>query len=137
MAPTTSERVGTTHPVRPRLQQLAASLAGAIALIYGLLYLEVLTIAGASDDERGILGMAAMVFVLIGVLVWWRRSRWLWAVVAGVQVLMGGMYLAIAPERDPSFEVWGITIRVLSLGLLIAVVTLWLDARRDRADPRS
>lgn len=106
-------------------------MAGAIALLYGLLYLDVLSIVGASDGERGILGAAAGAFALIGVLLWWRPSRLLWVTVAGVQVMMGWMYLAIAPERDPSFEMWGITIRVLSLGLLVAVAKMWLDTRHD------
>jgi hypothetical protein len=128
--PTTAERAPTTSPGRPRLQLVAAALAGAIALLYGLLYLGVLSIAGATDGERGILGVAAGLFVVLGALLWWRRSRVLWGAITAIQVLMGWMYVAIAPDRDPSFEVWGLTIRVVSVGLLFAVLKLWHDTRR-------
>jgi hypothetical protein len=45
---------------------------------------------------------------------------------------MAAMYLAIAPDRDPAFEVWGVSIRALSFVLVVVIVKLWLEARRDR-----
>jgi hypothetical protein len=133
MTTTAPTRIVDAVAGRPPLQRIATAVAALIALVYGLTYAGVLRISGASTEELGILGVAATVFVAQAVLLWWRRSRMLWAAVAALQVLMAWMYIAIAPERDPSYEVWGITIRVLSLGLLAAVVGLLLTARRDRA----
>jgi hypothetical protein len=45
------------------------------------------------------------------------------------------MYVAIAPERDPSYEVWGLTIRALSVLLVILLVAAFVQnpwSRRNR-----
>jgi hypothetical protein len=46
--------------------------------------------------------------------------------------MLTAMYVAVAPERDPSFEVWGLTIRILSVVLFVAVVAMLLGSRKDR-----
>ena len=117
---------------RPKLQLLATGISAGIASLYALMFLGILSVEGVSGDERGIVGLAAAVFVALTVALWWRRSRRLWVGAAGLQLVMGAMYVAIAPERDPSFEVWGLTIRGLSLVLLGALVGLLVSARRDR-----
>lgn len=128
-SPSTTTASGT---VRPTLQRLATGISAGIALLYGLMFLGILSVEGATGDERGIVGLAAAVFVVLTVLLWWRRSRPLWVGTAGLQLLMGAMYVAIAPERDPSFEVWGLTIRGLSLLLVATLVGLLVSTRRDR-----
>jgi hypothetical protein len=35
---------------------------------------------------------------------------------------VAAMYVAVAPERDPAFEVWGLTIRGLSFVLIVLLV---------------
>jgi hypothetical protein len=58
--------------------------------------------------------------------------------VAGIQVLMGWMYLDIAPDRNPSFEVWGVTIRAVSVVLVVTLIALLLTDHRARvADHRA
>jgi hypothetical protein len=129
----------TTPPATSRHvhQRLAVLIAGVIALLYGLLSTGVLPIAGATDAERGILGVAGAVFAVLAGLLWWRCSRVLWVGAVALQLLMGWMYLAIAPDRDPSFEVWGVTIRVLSLTLVLVLVRLLVVSRGDRTERRS
>jgi hypothetical protein len=117
---------------RSRLQEAAVAISAAIALLYAATFAGVLTIEGAGDGDPAVLGVAAVLFAVLGVLLWWRRSRVLWAAAAAIQVLMGAMYLAIAAERDPSFEVWGLTIRGLSLVLLACLVGLFVEAGRAR-----
>lgn len=125
----------TGHATRERspLQRLAVALAGAVAVLYGLLFAGVLTLEGATDGERGILGVAAAVFAVLAGLLWWRASRLLWGIGAALQLLLGWMYLAIAPDRDPSYEVWGLTIRGVSLALLVVLVALLVRARGRQA----
>lgn len=128
--PTSSPSAGVA--ARPKLQLLATGISAGIALLYALMFLGILSVEGVSGDERGIVGLAAAVFVALTVALWRRRSRLLWVGAAGLQLVMGAMYVAIAPERDPSFEVWGLTIRGLSLVLLGALVGLLVSVRRDR-----
>ena len=132
MSTTVLTRGSSATAVRTPLQRLATGSAGAIAVLYGLLFIGVLDVGQATDAERGILGVAAAVFVVLAGLLWWRRSKLLWAFAAALQLLLGWMYLAIAPERDPSFELWGVTIRLVSVVLLVAVVGLIVADRRAR-----
>lgn len=127
----TSRRISDSRP-RRRDHHLAASLAGTIAVLYGLLFAGALTIEGATEAELGVLGVAAMVFVALTGLLCWRRSRMLWAAAAALQLLLGWMYVAIAPERDPAFELWGVTIRAVSFALLVVLIRLLLTERRER-----
>ena len=59
-----------------------------------------------------------------------RPLVWLGATV--MQLLVIAMYVAIAPERDPSFEVWGISLRVLQVAMIAVLVTLLVRRLRDR-----
>ena len=137
MATITPSRTDPAARVRPRSQRVATLLAGTIALIYALLFVGVLRIDGPEDAPTGILAAAATVFLVVAALLWWRRSRLLWVGVIALQLLMGSMYVAIAPERVPSFEVWGITIRLLSLALVVVLAKLWRDERRRRTSTGS
>jgi hypothetical protein len=128
-----------TAPARPpvtirerRLRGTAAAAAALMAVLYGLIFAGVLSVGRASEGDLGILGVAGLVFAVLAALLWFVRSRLLWAAIAGLQVLMGWMYVVVGAERDPSFEVWGLTIRVLSVVLVAALVVLLLDARRRR-----
>ena len=125
----------STAPKRGRfaLSRIGAGLSGAIALLYLLIYAGVLSIGRAEVGDLGVLGVAGAVFLLIAILLWFRPSRLLWGAVAVFQIPLVGMYVAIAPERDPGFEVWGVTIRVLSAALLAVLVAQLLGARRQRA----
>ncbi len=122
-----------TQPRLTGLRLVAAGTAALIAVVYGLLFADVLSIAGATAGDRGILGVAGAVFLVLAVLLWLVRSRWLWAGAALLQVLLAVMYLAVAPERDPSFEVWGLTIRALSAVLLITLLALIAGTLRRRS----
>ncbi len=131
--------MSTTDAARPvtarasdRLPVAAAATAGAIALVYVLLATGALALPGAEPGELGILGVAGAVHAAFAVALWRWRSRLLWALVIVAQLVMGAMYVAIAPERDPAFEVWGLSLRGLSLVLVVLVVARWWQARRRR-----
>lgn len=136
MGTTTTSPRSSGSRLRPRFQHVAAGLAGMIAVLYGLLFAGVLGLEGATDGELGILGVAAAVFAVLAGLLWWRASRLLLAAGAVLQVLLGWMYLAIAPDRDPAFEIWGVTIRVVSFVLLVALIRMLLTERQERKDSR-
>ena len=80
--------------------------------------------------------MAAGVFVGVAALLWWVREPAVWVGVGLLPLLMMVMYLAVSTERDPAFEVWGLTARGLSLVLLAALVSLPVTTRQaPRAEP--
>ena len=123
-------------PTRGRmtLPRIGAGLSGVIALLYLLIYAGVLSVGRAETGELGVLGVAGVLFLIIAGLLWWKPSRLLWAAVAVLQVPLMAMYIGIAPERDPGYEIWGVTIRVLSVALLVTMVWSLVAARRQ---PRS
>jgi hypothetical protein len=133
---TITTRPTTTAPtVRDRstqLRRLAATTSAAMAVVYGLIYAGVLSVGRAEVGELGILGVAGAVFAVLAVLVWAVARPALWAAAAVLQVALAGMYVAIAPERDPAYELWGLTLRALSLVLLVALVALLVEHRRGR-----
>ena len=127
-APTVSESTAT-------LQRTAAGIAALIALVYGLIWAGVLTVAAdAEPGELGILGVAGLVFLVLAALLWRLSSRVLWIGAAFLQALMIWMYVVVGAERDPAFEVWGISIRVAQVALIGVLVTLLVRTTRHRRD---
>lgn len=135
MSPATIDhRPRSTERKPSQVSRLAAATSSLIALIYGLIYAGVLSVGRAEAGDLGILGIAGGVFLVLALLLWRLRSRLLYAATALLQILLAIMYVAVAAERDPAFEVWGLTIRVLSLVLLAAAVTLLVQAHPERGD---
>ena len=118
---TGSSRVQTPY------HRAAAVTTLVIAAVYGLIFVGVLSVGRAETGELGILGVAGAVHVVLAVGLWARPRRLLLAGTAVLQVLLGAMYVAIAPERDPSYEVWGLTIRVLSVLLVLLLVAAFVQ----------
>lgn len=121
-------------PARTHLRVVAAGLAGAIALVYALIATHVVTVlAGSADtvarDQFGFAAPAALVFVVGAVLLLRYDDLRLWVLGALLQVTIVVMYLGLAPEREPSFELWGVTIRVLQVALFVALARLALQRR--------
>jgi hypothetical protein len=119
---------GTRRQRARSLRLLAAGLCGAIAGLYVLVAAGVLSVGEAEGGELGILGFAGGVFAVLAVLLWRLRGRLLWGAVAALQVLVIAAYVAISAEREPPFEVWGVSIRVLQVALLATLVGLLVDS---------
>jgi hypothetical protein len=133
--PTTDTRsepatAGTRRQRAGSLRLLAAGLCGAIAGLYVLISAGVLSVGEAEGGELGILGFAAGVFAVLALLLWRLRARLLWGAVAVLQILVIAAYVAISTEREPPFEVWGVSIRVLQVALLATLVGLLVDSFR-------
>lgn len=133
-----SAKATTTPPQtavhRRHVRRVAAVLAAAVAVIYGLIAAQVVTVIDGSPGEVAqtqlVFGTSAAVAYLIGVVVLLRFDRpVLWLIGALLQLAVIAMYLNVASEREPAFEVWGITIRILQVLLLGALVYLLLRRR--------
>jgi hypothetical protein len=115
-----------------RLRRTAAVTAALMAIVYTLIFTGLLSVGRASEGDLAILGVAGLVFAGLAGSLWWVRSRLLWVAAALLQVVLGWMYVVVSAERDPAFEVWGLTIRALSVVLLGVLIALLVDARRSR-----
>ncbi len=113
----------------------AAAIATVMAAIYLLIGFKVLRVVAEQPGGAGQLGggaAAAGLFAIGAVLLVGLDQRPLWVVGAIVQVLVAALYIAVAPSREPNFEIWGITLRVLQIPLFAALV--YLALRRPGAE---
>lgn len=120
----------TRAPIAPYLRVLrfvTAGLAALSALVYLLIGLQVLPALeiGPGDPSPLWFGVGAALAFLFGAVVMLVSERLiLWVLGALVQVFAIAAYLGVAEERTPSFEFWGIALRVVQASILIALVVL-------------
>jgi hypothetical protein len=109
----------------------AAAAASLIAAaIYYLMGFEVVRVVSDAPATASILafGVAAgTAMVLAAALLILVHRRWIWALVAGFQVLALGWYVAVAPLRDPPVEPWGLLVGLLELFILVALTYLLIQ----------
>lgn len=117
-------------------RRVAIGSAALIGVVYVLIFAGLLSVGRAETGDLGVLGFAGAVFLTLAWLLWRYPGRWLWLGAAVLQIMTGVMYVAVAPDRDPAFEVWGLTIRALSAVLLLSLVTLLWQSRRGTAVAR-
>ena len=125
---------------RRRVRLAAAGLAAATTAIYLLIGLEVLRVVDrTAADAPPMLTFgapAAAAFALGVILLLLTDHRLVWALGALLQVVVIVMYVVVAPNRTPPFELWGVMIKVLQALLLAALVYLAVtptDAEAERA----
>jgi hypothetical protein len=122
------------HLTRRTLRIVAGGLSAAMATIYFLIGLGVLEVVQPGGEDLLAFGaMAGGAFVLGTALLLAFDNRWLWAAGAILQVFVFLGYFAVAPERTPAFEVWGLTLRIVQLPLFATLVHLTLRPASDSA----
>ncbi|MEX1169103.1 MAG: hypothetical protein WEE50_03065 [Chloroflexota bacterium] len=107
----------------------AASLATAV-LYFGIGAGVLVVVDVAASDAPGMFefgASAGAAFVLGALLLLALDHRGLWLVGALLQVGVIVMYIAVGPQRTPSFEVWGLVIKALQVVILVALA--WLTVR--------
>jgi hypothetical protein len=116
---------------RTTARYFAAAMALLTALAYFLIGFRVLTVLENPEDQT-VFGLIAGSAFLIGALVLLLTdSRVVMGLGAIAQALIILMYFNLAPEREPSFEVWGILIRVVQVLLLGALAYLAIRPRSE------
>jgi hypothetical protein len=115
---------------RVRARHGAAVLSAAMAGIYYLIGLRVLDIGGSSTGEAVDLTMfgaaAGTAFLGLAALLTLSDRRWVWFLALLVQVFVYVVYVATSAVREPPFELWGITLRILQLPVVLALIYLVL-----------
>lgn len=119
---------------RRTVQLLAVTLASLTSLMYFLIGFQVLTVLENPEDQTvfGLISGTAFLLGAVAIQVFGDR-RLLMGLGALTQAFIIFTYLNLASEREPAFEVWGITIRVIQVLLLAALV--YLAARPAPIEP--
>ncbi|HSJ00775.1 MAG TPA: hypothetical protein VLA59_10375 [Patescibacteria group bacterium] len=120
---------------RTTIRHAGAVVAAAMAVIYFLIGAGVLQVVTANEDPGFLFVFGAMAggaFLLGALLLMRFDRRWLWMLGAAFQVFVYWGYFAVAPDRTPAFEPWGITLRVVQVPLLIALLYLAVRPSEQR-----
>jgi hypothetical protein len=118
-------------PRQSALQKVAALGAVAIAGLYAVTGTGL--VAVSENQPPGAvppLLIAAVLFLVLAVLLVRKQRRWVWVAGAGLQALLIVLYLVVAADRVPAFEAWGVTVKLLQVGMLGALVGLAVQQRR-------
>jgi hypothetical protein len=115
---------------RRRVQYLAAAAATVISAIYFLIGFQVVTVIEEAADQPAFALPAAIAFALGALVILAFDKRWLWIAGSGAQLLIILMYFSVSSQREPAFEIWGITIRVAQTLLLAALTYLAMQRRQ-------
>lgn len=121
---------------RRTIRQAAAIASAATALLYFGIGLGVLKVVDESSiNAPGMFefGVSAGIAFIVGAILLFafdQRVLWLFGAILQVGVIV--MYVAVAPQRTPSFELWGILIKVLQATILAALTYLVLKSPAPR-----
>ncbi len=121
-------RVPSTRRVA---RYVAAGMALVAAVLYCLIALDVLHVMEVIDNAgRVIPALVAGAFVLGTLHVLFLDKRLIHVFDGLLQVIVIVGYFVVAPNRTPSYEVWGIVIKVVQVAALGALVYLCVRPRR-------
>jgi glyoxylase-like metal-dependent hydrolase (beta-lactamase superfamily II) len=134
LRPTAEQGRATPRPSRAGL--FAAVLAATVAGLYLLIGLELVPVPGVAEVEPGPavpLVLAGVLFTLLAAALAWRPTgaSALLGTALTIAVLVG--YVVIAPEREPSYEAWGLSLKGLQLLLLVPLMLIAVHAGRSAA----
>ena len=129
---------GDPQARRRTIRYIAAAASAATALLYFAIGAGVLTVVDEVSPETPSMFefgfMAGLPFVVGAVLLVAFDRRFLWVLGAVLQVGVIVMYIAIASQRTPPFETWGILIKVLQATILAALVYLVFETSARGAE---
>lgn len=115
---------------RRRARYVAAALSVVIAGLYACIALGIAHVVETvtSSEEFGIrlafATPAALVFLLGAFLLLRYDDRRLWLAGLALQMFIIAMYIAVGADREPAFEAWGISIRIVQILLLFPLTYL-------------
>ena len=112
---------------RRLIRYAAAAIAVGVAAIYFAIGLGIVTVVNEPPKDMSMFGFgvpAGSAFAIGAVLLVAFDHRLLWTLGAMLQVGTIVMYLAVSPNREPPFEIWGILIKIGQAVLLVALTYL-------------
>jgi hypothetical protein len=114
------------------IRYLAAAIAGAAAIVYVLIAINIITVMEDQADEAPVPPLvAAGLLAAVSVLLCLTGRRGVLIGGAAVQVFLIVLYFLIAGEREPAFEAWGIGLKVAQTAVLALLAWLLLTRATD------
>jgi hypothetical protein len=109
-----------------------------MCVIYLLIGLGTLDIGGSTSGESVGLALfgfsAGIAYLVLALLLMFTDRRWLWMLATLLMLWVYVTYVSTAGGREPPFEIWGLTLRVIQLPLLAALI--YLSWKPSRSTPR-
>lgn len=133
ISPTVERPVVESGGRRDRLAiYTATAFTLAMAIVYFLIGLKVVSVIDPSDDQPAFGFAAGAAFSAVAVLLLTIRHRYLWIALALLELFVVFTYFNLADQREPSFETWGILLRVLQVPVVAALgYLIYRGFRRD------
>ena len=109
---------------RRNVKSWALGLAGLTSLMYFLVGFQAVTVLDNPDDQTAFGMIAGAAFLAGALVIWFFDGRLLMGLGAAAQAFIILTYFNLAPEREPSYEPWGVMIRVVQVLLFGALTYL-------------
>ena len=120
------------------LRLVAAIAAVGSAILYYLIGFGVLNVgestSGATTDLLGFGLVVGTAFLGVAAVVWLFRNRWLLGAIGLIDAAVVAGYFAMSSLREPPFEVWGLTIKVLQVVTFVSIAVLVFARLEDEPD---
>jgi hypothetical protein len=115
-----------------RMRVGAAGVAGLVAVLYLLIGFGVITVVqNQAEVGAAPVVVAGVLFAALAVLLLMTASRRVLIAGAVLQLVVLVMYLVVSAGRVPAFEIWGLGIKGLQVGLLAAFVAMLIRQPRS------
>jgi hypothetical protein len=125
MSANSSKDLLTQSVQRRRLiRYFAALMAALTAVMYFLIGFRVVTVLGDTNADQSFGFFAGAAYALGAVLLVAFERRIVWILGAALQVFVIYTYFDLASQRTPTFEIWGILIRIAQVFILVALAYL-------------
>jgi hypothetical protein len=131
MHATRNPPLGWVEAHRRTIRLSAAGLATTIAALYLLIGVKAVAVIDDVEGQPAFGLPAAAAFAVAAILLLVVDRRWLWAIGAILQLLIIVTYVAVAGDRSPQFELWGILIRIAQVAFLATLIALALPRPRS------
>lgn len=114
------------------IRYFAAAVSAVVAVVYFFIAIGVIKVVYAAPESSDwfIPGSAAAAFAVVAALLIARRSRFIAALGVFISVFAIAGYFTVSPQRTPSYETWGILIK-LAQGILVITLGYLALARVD------
>jgi hypothetical protein len=115
-----------------RMRVGAAGVVALVAVLYLLIGFGVITVVqDQAEVGAAPVVVAGVLFAALAVLLLMTASRRVLIAGAVLQLVVLVMYLVVSAGRVPAFEIWGLGIKALQVGLLAAFVAMLIRQPRS------